>query len=621
MRERLLQKNKHVTVPVLTGLFLICVVLFYAVIGEDARFEVHDDLDLFPPQYMILKQTGAFFVHDVNVPFLGGIDRDYLPSEFSLVSLCYMLLPGLAAHVAMYLLKVVIAVSGAYLLAREVLLHNNWLQATDAASGKTVQANETTRAFIFSDMRDRVLLCAFAYGVLNLFPHFGIAFASLPLLLFLLLRIFRAGTVRDARWWYVALFLYPFLSYFSYFGFFILAYLAVFVLALAVRYALRKRTGKKQAGFPAALPVALIVLCAGYVILEYRLFRIMLFSGVPSIREVMGQADVSIGDAFAEAWNLFFNGQMHTTSVHKYFVLPVCMCYILMIIIRYNVNKKSGHPENARLGRAEKLFLFCFALVAVHSLIGGLSLFVPFRRAVETVLPVLKGFQFNRVYFFNPFLWYLMLCIAVCGMEKRAGTAVAVIACTVALAIPVPYNSLFYSAYEQYYRLHHDGEPTGNLTYGDFYATDLFAQAKEDIGYETTEYAAAYGFYPAVLQYNGIATLDGYLGYYPLAYKELFRKVIAPELELDEAANDYFERFGARCFLQPGPDRSGNMQFRVPDLDSRLYIDADALRKGLGCRYVFSRVELENAGALGLDLLKSYEGDGRGYELYVYAFQ
>ena len=584
----LLQKYKQAAVPALIGLFLVTVTVFYLVVGGEARFEVHDALDLFTPQYMVLKQTGTFFSGGVNVPFLGGIDRDYLPSELSIVSLCYMLLPGLAAHVALYLCKVVIAVSGAYLFAKELLLNDTWLR-----------------------VRDRVLLCAFAYGILNLYPHHGIAFASLPLLLFLLLKIYRAESVKDAGWWYVPLFLYPFLSYFSFFGFFILLYLALFTGYRALR----------RAGGAHTLAVALPVLCAGFVVFEYRLFRVMLFSGVPTIRDAMGQTEISFTEALSEAGRLFLNGQMHTTSVHKYFVLPVCIIYILKIFIRNTANRKRAASAEPLIRRPEKWFLFCLLLVVLQSLVGGLAMFSPLRHAVETVFPFLKGFQFNRVYFFNPLLWYLMLCVALCDIEKRTGTVLAVIACAVALAVPVPYNSLFHSAYEQYYRAHHDGAPTTNLTYGDFFATPLFEKAKEDIGYDPSEYAVAYGFYPAVLQYNGISTLDGYHGYYPLAYKELFRRVIAPELATDEAARDYFERFGARCYLQPGAGHAGNMQFRTPDLAPNLLIDAEALRRDLGCRYVFSRIACENAGECGMRLLRAYEGEEYPYHLYVYVIE
>ena len=69
------------------------------------------------------------------------------------------------------------------------------------------------------------------------------------------------------------------------------------------------------------------------------------------------------------------------------------------------------------------------------------------------------------------------------------------------------------------------GKESNDLSYGEFYSEELFAKAKEDIGYNG-EWSAAYGFHPAILEYNGISTLDGYLGFYSQDYKDRFRKVI-----------------------------------------------------------------------------------------------
>ena len=99
---------------------------------------------------------------------------------------------------------------------------------------------------------------------------------------------------------------------------------------------------------------------------------------------------------------------------------------------------------------------------------------------------------------------------------------------------------------------------------------------KEDIGYEG-EWSAAYGFHPAVLEYNGIATLDGYLGFYPQSYKEDFRRIIAPALERVEASRAYYDDWGARAYLYSGTDLSVVSQFKsftVEDKD--IYIDAGA---------------------------------------------
>ena len=76
----------------------------------------------------------------------------------------------------------------------------------------------------------------------------------------------------------------------------------------------------------------------------------------------------------------------------------------------------------------------------------------------------------------------------------------------------------------------------------------MFEEIKEEIEYDG-EWSVAYGMHPAVLQYNGIATLDGYLGFYEQEYKEAFRKVIAPALESNEWSRAYFDDWGARAYV------------------------------------------------------------------------
>lgn len=108
----------------------------------------------------------------------------------------------------------------------------------------------------------------------------------------------------------------------------------------------------------------------------------------------------------------------------------------------------------------------------------------------------------------------------------------------------------------------------------------------------------AYGIHPAVLEYNGIATLDGYLGFYSSEYKADFRKMIAPALERVEASRIYYDDWGARAYLYPGTDLSvvsATWSMAVTDYD--LYMDTEAFR-ALGGKYIFSRIELGNAQEL-----------------------
>ena len=51
--------------------------------------------------------------------------------------------------------------------------------------------------------------------------------------------------------------------------------------------------------------------------------------------------------------------------------------------------------------------------------------------------------------------------------------------------------------------------------------------------------------------------------------------------------------------------------------DNDIYIDALAL-KNLGCKYIFSRIDISNADEVGIKLLKSYTDDSSPYTIYVY---
>ena len=229
--------------------FLVFAALVFGIFGKGSIISVHDNLDLFVAQFQMLKNTGAFWKHGVEAPFLGGISRDVLPSEFSLYSLLYMILPSYYAYVAGYLLKIVIGTFSMVLLARDLFKDQ------------------------YGESKPVIFLAGFAYGILNVFPAFGIPFASVPLVVYLLRKIYR----RPSAGWYLLLFLYPLLSYFSYFGLFILGYLAIAFVILWIR----------DRKFPLRMILSLIVLSAGYILFEYRLFGTMLFGSEETIRSTM----------------------------------------------------------------------------------------------------------------------------------------------------------------------------------------------------------------------------------------------------------------------------------------------------------------------------------------------
>ena len=100
--------------------FLLFAGLVFIICGENSIIAVHDNLDLFIPQFQMMKDTGTFWAHGADVPFLGGISRDTLPAEFSLYTMLFMILPAYPAYIVGYLLKIVIALISSILLAKEI---------------------------------------------------------------------------------------------------------------------------------------------------------------------------------------------------------------------------------------------------------------------------------------------------------------------------------------------------------------------------------------------------------------------------------------------------------------------------------------------------------------------
>lgn len=561
--------------PIAGFLLLMAGVLFGY--GEHSYIAVHDNMDLFLAQYQMLKNTGTFFKHGVDVPFLGGVSRDLLPSELSLYSLLYVIFPTYTAYVLGLLGKIVLGIFSFRLLAKEM----------------------TGEKYMI--YRPAIYMVGFAYGIIYFFPAFGFAFASIPLCVYLLIKIYKKPHIK----WYLALFAYPLLSYFSYHGIFILGYLVIAILWLSIR---DKKLAKSLTG-------ALFVLAAGYVVCEYRLFGQMLLSDEVTIRSTMVNPSLSLPEIGREILTVWKDGIFHAEDLHSKVIMPVCALYFVILNGSY-LRKKQGRKI------MQDPFNLLMLFILFNCLIYGLYDFEPLRTFVERILPPLQGWQFNRTIFFNPFLWDLALLMILIRLYNRGIVtlwAANIIVCAVALVVilsPTRYNDLYTTCHHRFYAYNH-GTEVDEFDYEQFYATELFEQIKEEIAYDG-QWAAAYGMHPAVLEYNGIATLDGYLGFYAQQYKEDFRKIIAPAIERVEASRIYYDDWGARAYLYSGTDESVVSSGKtVYATDDTLYMDPKAFRE-LGGTYLFSRIPFSNAEEMELLLLGSYTAEDESLTVYVY---
>ncbi len=568
-------------------------VLVFAIYREQSYIQVHDNLDLFVPHFQMLKNNSAFFAHGAELPMIGGLSRDLFGSEFSLYNIFYAIFPSFVAYMIGYALKIIIGVASMCLL------------------GKDIYGDR------YADYKPVIMMAGLGYGLIPVFPTYGIAFTSVPVIIWLVRRLYIGDSLAVNRgrqnvfvraMLYLGVFCYPLISYFSYHGFFILCYMVCAVIILWI----------KDKKFPLSTFISICVLAAGYVVFEYRLFSAMLFDDTVTIRSTMVHGDVTVTEALKLAVGEFFRASFHSQDSHTYVVLPVVLIGFVVINVL-----------NIRAGKARKCLTepvnLVMLVIIFNCFIYGFYEFKPFRDIIETLISKLTGFDFSRTSFFNPVLWYMALAL-VCirlidsGIKNAklyAGVIVTIAVVAVMLA-PQVYNDFYYTCYNQAYKLRH--KETSTLNYEEFYSEDFFKDIKSDMNYEG-EWSVAYGLHPAVLVYNGFATLDGYLGMYSQEYKDKWAAVEAPAFEGSPYFKTYFEEWGARVCLFSGSDENTYDAVRVMELnDRRLMADTGKLKE-LGCRYIISRVEFDNADEAGVTLYKAYTDNNGPYTIYVYMLE
>lgn len=560
---------------IITGLlFLIQVIVMYAA-GESVYASTHDNLDLHILDYHLLAENKLFFGHGGVLPVLDGVSRDYFFSEWSAYSWLYMILPTHYAYITGYLLKTAMGVGFTLLLAKYVLKER------------------------YQSYRSLLWLAAYAFGSLPLYSAFSWYFVSVPLVIYLVLRIYETPHFK----WYLALFFYPLLSYFVFFGVFILGYL----LLTAIIVSIYKKKFCKQ------LFAAVVVLFAGYAVMEYRLFSVMLFSDVITIRDTMVLSDWSIFEVFYQIGLTFREGIFHAQACQKWFVFPICMIGLIVVNAFY-IRKK----EYKKIYKDP--FNLTMMFILFNCLVYGFYGFKPLRSLIESLVPVITGLQLNRTVFFNTFLWYAALFFLMVKVwdtgKKKLASVVMLFAIFVVMITPERYNDFYNTCFNHFYELV-KGTESNNLDFGEYYSVPLMEEIKADIDYNG-EKCVAYGINPAVLEYSNIWTLDGCISYYPQEYKEEFRKLIAPALEKNASSREYYDDWGARAYIYTASDDDiYAMQYKYEVQDKNLYMDMEQFKK-MGGTYIFSRIEIANTAEKELALVGTYTNEESPYTIYLY---
>ncbi|MBR1477134.1 MAG: hypothetical protein IJ608_04125 [Lachnospiraceae bacterium] len=549
-------------------LFFVITFSFIIIKGDDMYIQPHDFLDDRFIWLKILKDNQLFFTNG-NAPMLHGIDRNYLYPDVKLYSVFYMILPAFWAIIIIWYVRIALSIAGFLLI---------W-------------------ATLYQRIMDYnfPIIIGLIYGILPVFPPASIGFATLPFLFIALYKLYHEPKPQYLFFF----FLYPIFSDFSFFGIFICIYISIFIVGyLIVRRELIIR-----------FVLAILLLSIGYVITEWRLFYITLFSKEPSIRESFIPEYFDFTVAIRNFFDVLIKGQYHSASQHTLIILPVCVVYLIHINYNYIKNKTFKRIFHDQ-------FNIIFALILFNSAMYVIDYTKWFDNLLGLLIPPLKEMQFSRMLWFNAFLWYLFFLMILSRINLKNVTKY--ILCNLSLisvlAIPAMYNHICYNA------VFTIQDATGlalydGFSYNEFFSPELFEKIKREINYNG-EWSVAFGFNPAVLEYNEIATIDGYLSYYPLSYKNIFRTLIAPELLINDEARVAFDSWGGRAYIF-----SRDIPYNSLHLSDTqtVYMNIDPnVFSSMGGKYVFSRAKIENADNINLSEIGIYSIESSPYVIYVY---
>lgn len=564
--------------------------------GERCVFPIHDQLDETILCYVLNAKylgTGT----DIFPELLGGVNASGMQPSAVLFVPLYRLFPALTAFLLQYAAAFLCGFFGMYFAVKEL-------------TGSSILA----------------LAMGGCFCMLPAQPVYGLSVMGVPLLIWCFLKLWKRERIVLSFWWIL---FFGLTTHLVLIGYVVLAFWAL---------ALFREWIKKRPNL--WLCLGFVWLAGIYAAVNHSLFAELIFGGgdYVSHREELVNSAAPFWDTVK---SVFLHSAQHADSLHEYLIAPIGAAVILGGFFYKRLDEKR---RRRYVGAAAGL-----AVLTGIALLYGICKWQPVVDFKNGCSGFLRYFQLERFYWLYPAGWYLEfgLCFSLWWGENGVGNPskdkeareesvrsggkgqglrslserpLLKLIVLAAVLLPtlqqIKVNSYFYMNVNQY---NNGSGITGYISWESFYAEDLMQTLEEAIGRDKTEYRVAhFGMSPAPALMHGFYTVDGYSNNYPLEYKHRFRRVIARELEKAPETAAYFDTWGSRCYLFNS--ETGNVwmlgkQSRIVYENPELNIEA--LRE-LGCGYLFSCGEIQNAGELGLELMGYYETESSFWGVWLY---
>ncbi|MFJ6412825.1 DUF6044 family protein [Terribacillus saccharophilus] len=534
-------------------------------LGDHAHIRVHDNLDSNLAWYKVLAASGQMFggVHAVIPQIIGGLPRDALGTEWTLIVWLHAWFPTMTAYAISQLLTRLIAFLGMYLLLRTHIIRNmkaHWIAA----------------------------LVSLAFALTPFWPSGMLSTMGHPLALWAFLSI-RSQKANWKHW--TAITLLPLYASFVLGFFFFLALMGIIWLVDLLRYR------RLNLLFLASI----IWMTAVFLATDYRLVYTMIAGS-----ETMHRVEfVSSRQDFAQTLRLFWKnftlGHNHVMTLHTFVILPVLVIALIVVLF----NRGRTRPMNIYLGLTGLNLLLSFWYALWFNKIWRLP---------KEHIDLLSAFNFARFHFLRPLVIYVsfgLACYLLWQLGKRSiRVFVYACLCLQLVILALSNEEIVYGLYQH--------TPSVEA----FYAVDQFKEIRDYIGKPQDTYkVASIGLHPAIAQYNGFYTVDTYNNIIPLSYKHKFREVIAGELAKSKNLTRYFDEWGSRLYIFSA-ELGKHYDFRKDTGRSiqNLDLNAEALRE-LGGAYILSSIWIENVADNDLHYERSFHHPDSAWKVHLYRVQ
>ena len=578
--KQFIQKITNKQIFIIGFLAVVLSFIPYLILGMDSIIPYHDQLDVEFVNYMY--RAKYLFSGENRIPeFLNGAAKTAMTPPAPLAVLLFKVFSPFTAYMILQFICQIVSYVGMY-----------------ALSG------------VFTDKGVIALIVSFFFTYNAFLPVHGLSVYGSPMLVLCLLYLYRG---EHTRFSYAYIAFYAMLSSLVLCGF---AWLGFWLVGLILLGIIKKLKEHKE------LIIGFFLMLGVYIVENATLLGEMfgLIESAKSHKAELVLNGGTIRDGFINY--LKFNDQ-HTADNHLWILCLTCF----VVGALWCFGKKISHRSLEFDGKSLRLCRGLMTGILVFNLLVYLAAAIwasSFGVAVRMHLGTLKAFNFSRIFWVTPVLWYieLTLCLHVLfglkGLWRYAGYAVAapliLYTCFTTLK-----GSMIKPCVQEILLPDYDA-----MSFSDYYAIGVLEQAeqciRENDGLEKDTYkVASLGMDPAAALYHGFYCVDGYSNNYSLEYKHRFREVIAAELDKNDWIKSYFDTWGNRCYVfyaeRPGiyTVKKGSAQIENLELNT-------AALKELGCDYILSALRIENEAANQLKLLNDtgFDTQNSYYEIYVY---